>query len=469
MGAGGSYHQQRRGDDETAAPPMRVPVAELARWLGLEPSVIEATAASRRPPVRRQGDENVIDLRDLTDGVPPDPDPVPANLRALLDLSLQVAAGASPESLCRAAVGPIGKALRARSAAVFLESDYGRLDQTAATVPEEADGPKGMAAWVAAHGEPLLLPDPRRACTQGAPPDDPRDALAVPLRLDGRPVGVLVATGPRDSLPFTNADLALATVAATQLAQAVERARLLTAHPYRRQLEAYARDLRETYAAEKARAEQLAEALAELQRTYLATVRGFAVSVEAKDEYTGGHIVRVTRYGLMMMRRLSPQHALDLQYEYGFLLHDIGKLAVPDAVLTKNGPLTDEEWELMRRHPETGRRILAGIPFLAEAKEIVYAHHERWDGKGYPRGLAGDEIPLGARVFPVADSFDAMTSDRPYRAAMPPAEAMAELLRGSGTQFWPAAVEAFHSFPPDEIEAARTRPHEWDPSDRGRD
>lgn len=233
------------------------------------------------------------------------------------------------------------------------------------------------------------------------------------------------------------------------------RAGLSEVQRVQQQLEAYARDVRESYAAEKERSEQLAAAYEELKRTYLATVHGLAVAVEAKDESTAGHIVRVTKYGLMLLRMLAPDLPEDPQFEYGFLLHDIGKLGVPDAILRKRGPLTEEEWQLMRLHSETGRRIIGEIPFLAGATEIVYAHHERWDGKGYPRGLKGEEIPLGARVFPVADSFDAMTSDRPYRRAMSMDAAIDELRRGRGTQFWTEAVDAFLSIPLDQIEVVR--------------
>ncbi|HEV8063182.1 MAG TPA: HD domain-containing phosphohydrolase, partial [Acidimicrobiales bacterium] len=139
-------------------------------------------------------------------------------------------------------------------------------------------------------------------------------------------------------------------------------------------------------------------------------------------------------------------------FEYGFLLHDIGKLTVPDIVLNKPGALTDEEWLEMRHHPVSGNSILEGIPFLAGAREIVFAHHEWYNGDGYPRHLAGEDIPLGARIFPVCDAFDAMMSDRPYRKALPLAKAIREIERGSGSQFWPVAVEAFLSLPPDALE-----------------
>src|SRR5207244_1994461 len=161
---------------------------------------------------------------------------------------------------------------------------------------------------------------------------------------------------------------------------------------------------------------------------------------EAKDEYTGGHINRVHHLGLLLARNVVPREAESPQMAYGFLLHDIGKLTVPDAILNKAGALTDEEWELMRRHPEEGVRILAPIPFLGRAIDVVRHHHERWDGCGYPGGLAGEEIPIWARIFAVVDSIDAMTSDRPYRDGLPLEVAVKELKKGAGTQFDPVCV-----------------------------
>ena len=237
-----------------------------------------------------------------------------------------------------------------------------------------------------------------------------------------------------------------------------------------RQLEAYALDIRSTYQAERERANQLEVALDELETTYLSTVKGFAVAVEAKDAYTAGHIARVTNFGLKIMEVIAPHEASDPQYEYGFLLHDIGKLVVPDAVLGKKGSLSEDEWRVMRLHSETGYRILEGIPFLKGAREIVYAHHERWDGTGYPRGLKALEIPLGALVFPLADTFDAMTSDRPYRKGTTTEHALQEIEAFSGSQFWPEAVRAFLSVRREELEAIRKGPSTWHPrKDPGED
>ena len=180
-----------------------------------------------------------------------------------------------------------------------------------------------------------------------------------------------------------------------------------------------------------------------LALSYGVTVEALATAIEAKDHCTGGHIERVRRLGLLLASTIVPHEAKDPQMAYGFLLHDIGKLAVPDAILRAPGRLSDEEWALMRRHPEEGVRMLADIPFLDRALDIVRDHHERWDGGGYPEGLRGEEIPLWARIFSVVDALDAMTAERPYRPARSFAEALAEIERHAGTQFDPAVVDAF--------------------------
>ncbi len=142
-----------------------------------------------------------------------------------------------------------------------------------------------------------------------------------------------------------------------------------------------------------------------------------------------------------MAARVDPQLATRPEVAYGFFLHDIGKVGIPESVLCKPGPLTDDEWTIMRAHPAIGAQIVEPIRFLQGAVEIVFTHHERWDGAGYPTGLVGEQIPLAARVFAVADSFDAMTSDRPYRSALSFDQALEEIRRGAGTQFDPTVVE----------------------------
>jgi putative nucleotidyltransferase with HDIG domain len=182
-----------------------------------------------------------------------------------------------------------------------------------------------------------------------------------------------------------------------------------------------------------------------LRESYHGTLEALVNALDARDRETKGHSSRVTHYTLEVARRMgiregSPEW-LDIQR--GALLHDVGKIGVSDNILHKPGSLTDEEWEHMRRHPAIGYSMLKEVTFLSRASEIVYTHHERYDGKGYPRGLKGQEIPLGARIFAVADSFDAMTSDRPYRKAMSWQEARDEIARNSGTQFDPQVVKLF--------------------------
>lgn len=183
----------------------------------------------------------------------------------------------------------------------------------------------------------------------------------------------------------------------------------------------------------------------ELRETYNGTLEAFVTALDARDQETKGHSVRVARYMLNIAEAfgVKPGSQEWIDMERGALLHDVGKIGIRDSILLKPSKLDEDEWEQMRRHPEIGYNMLKEVKFLAGAAEIVLAHHERWDGKGYPRGLREDEIPLGSRIFSVVDTFDSMTSDRPYRKAMSTIEALNEILRCSGTQFDPRVVEAF--------------------------
>jgi putative nucleotidyltransferase with HDIG domain len=191
----------------------------------------------------------------------------------------------------------------------------------------------------------------------------------------------------------------------------------------------------------------LAAALAETERTYDTTLQALSNALDVRDSETEGHSRRVVEYMELIIAQLpvAPAHLATLRR--GALLHDIGKIGVPDNVLRKPAALSEAEWVVMRRHPEHGARIISRIPFLQDVSRIVRHHHERWDGKGYPDGIAGEAIPLGARIFAVADSFDAMTSDRPYRRAMSVKDARVEVARCRGTQFDPTVVDAFVAVP----------------------
>ena len=197
----------------------------------------------------------------------------------------------------------------------------------------------------------------------------------------------------------------------------------------------------------------LAAALAETERTYDTTLQALSNALDVRDSETEGHSRRVVEYMELVVRELDVPTSQLATLRRGALLHDIGKIGVPDNVLRKPAALSEAEWTLMKRHPEHGARIISRIPFLEDVSRIVRHHHERWDGTGYPDRLAGEAIPLGARIFAVADSFDAMTSDRPYRRAMSVEAARGEVARCRGTQFDPLVVDAFLSIAPEQLEA----------------
>lgn len=199
----------------------------------------------------------------------------------------------------------------------------------------------------------------------------------------------------------------------------------------------------------------LHEQLAATQEAYSATVRALVNAIKARDAYTGGHASRVAAYALAIAEAAGVRLAEEPEIEFGFLLHDVGKVAIPDAILFKPGPLTHEEELLMRRHTVIGFDIVKDIAFLGDARAVVRSHHERWDGRGYPDGLAGEDIPMPARIFAVADALDALTTDRPYRPGRGLAESRAKISASAGTQFDPAAVEALARVPDERLAAIR--------------
>lgn len=182
---------------------------------------------------------------------------------------------------------------------------------------------------------------------------------------------------------------------------------------------------------------------------------GMINALDYRDMETQWHSRRVSRYAARLAEELGLDEQQLHDVRMGALLHDIGKIGVRDSVLLKPGPLTPEEWEEMKEHPAIGYRLLRGIQYLEKAAEVVLQHQERWDGRGYPAGLRGEEIHIGARIFSVVDTLDAILSDRPYRAGRPYAVALAEIRRCAGTQFDPAIVEVFGSIPEAEWERIR--------------
>jgi len=196
-----------------------------------------------------------------------------------------------------------------------------------------------------------------------------------------------------------------------------------------------------------ARTEQLRQTMVDLERSYDITLEALGDALDLKDAETEGHSKRVTAFTIAIARAMGLSSDRIRVIARGAFLHDIGKMAIPDAILRKPGALTEEEKAVMREHCYRGYQMLKKIPFLTEAAEIVYAHQECFDGSGYPRGLKGEEIPMGARIFSIADTLDAITSDRPYRAAQSISAARGEIQRWGGRQFDPQVVKVFLTMP----------------------
>ena len=237
--------------------------------------------------------------------------------------------------------------------------------------------------------------------------------------------------------------------------KALEKRRLvLENREYQRNLESKVAERTVELVLKRREIEELYE---KLQISYETTLEALAAALDTRDTETQGHSMRVSEYTTVIARRLGVKDPELTEIRRGALLHDVGKIGIPDAVLRKPGKLSAEEWVEMRKHPEIGYRILSGIKFLEKSLPVVIAHQERYDGSGYPRGLKGREIPLGARIFAVVDTLDAMTSDRPYRKALSYEVARDEIVRNAGIQFDPKVVELFLSIPPEEWKAVHRR------------
>lgn len=200
--------------------------------------------------------------------------------------------------------------------------------------------------------------------------------------------------------------------------------------------------------------------LKDLSELFYKTLKSISCALDAKDAYTNGHSLRVTLYSLMLAKELNLDNRTMESIETAGLLHDIGKIGIPQSVLCKNGKLTDEEFTIMKSHPEKGEKIIMNIEKLKIVSNWLKSHHERWDGRGYPQGLAGEDIPLSARIIAIADTYDAMTSTRPYRKALSHEIAIAEIQKCAGSQFDPKLAEKFISIQ-DEINNARQNVEEY--------
>ncbi len=354
-------------------------------------------------------------------------------LRALLEVSLELGATFDRDQLLHLILARMRQLVRAEAATIFeLDETSGELVVSAATsIPAEKLGQirvppgRGIAGWVARHGETVLVTDVRndpRFYPQVEEQTDlvTRSILCSPLvvqeQVPGeervfrrRIVGVVQVLNKKEPGSFTSTDLEILEGLAGQAAVAIERNRL-----YR-----------------------------QISDMFTSAVMTLTEAMEAKDPYTEGHTRRVTTTSVAIARELGLGEAEVARIRTAALLHDIGKIGMPDAILNKMGRVTEEEMEIIRRHPLDGERILRPLHHLREAIRGIAEHHERYDGTGYPQGLRGEEISLDGRIIAVADTFDAITSTRSYRRAMSPERAIAELQKNAGRQFDPQVVEAF--------------------------
>jgi response regulator RpfG family c-di-GMP phosphodiesterase len=273
---------------------------------------------------------------------------------------------------------------------------------------------------VAETGQPVLTTnaqeDPRFTGQLSIAAHHLRSILCVPLKLKNDLIGVVYVDNRAHAGIFQEHDLVLISAFADQAAVAIDSARLF---------------------------EELQESHLELEKAYQATLEGWVRALDMKDKETEGHTERVTVLTHRLARFMGVEQIALVHITRGALLHDIGKMAIPDSILLKPGQLTDEERAVIQKHPVYAYEMLSPIEFLVPAIDIPYCHHEKWDGSGYPRGLHGKEIPFAARIFPIIDVWDALTSNRPYRKALPHDEVRRMIRADSGRHFDPRVVEAF--------------------------
>lgn len=355
-----------------------------------------------------------------------------ARMRALLDVGVELSATLDRDRLLRLILNQVCTLLSAEAASIFeVDEATGELVLSTSTMPPGGQLPalrvppgEGIAGWAAQHGETVLVPDVSRdtrfyAQTGEAVGFVTRSILCTPLavqeQLPGqevfrrRVIGVAQALNKRHDQPFTREDIEIFEGLARQAAMAIERTRL-----YR-----------------------------DVNDMFVDMIKALTEAIEAKDPYTRGHTGRVTDVSVIIAREMGLPQDEVFKISLSALLHDIGKIGMPDAILLKPARVTDAELQVIREHPERGERILRPLRHLHEIIAGVVEHHERYDGTGYPRQLAGEAISLAGRIIAVADTFDAMTSDRPYRQGLPAEIVLAEIRHQAGRQFDPQPVSAF--------------------------
>lgn len=340
----------------------------------------------------------------------------------LYQLSQAVSASVDEQEVLRLTAESILRELSADAAALFVSTDGSLVSREQLGPDSEIEELKRMASEVVRRGESILLPDDSGLLDGfgNGSGNRAKTALGVPLRGRGEVIGAVTAIRTRGPKPFSRGNLRTVEILSGNAAAAIENAR---------------------------QTRQVIRGRAGLVEANAATIGALIAALDAREHETQVHSIRVTEYALRLAEEVDyPIQGL-VELKFGAMLHDIGKIGVPDHILLKPGPLTEEEWHEMKRHPMIGYQILRDIKFLENAAKIVLYHQERFDGTGYPFRLKGAEIPLGARLFAVIDTFDSMTNDRPYRKALSYDAVVEELERFRGTQFDPAIVDAFKRVP----------------------
>ncbi len=355
-------------------------------------------------------------------------------LTALVDVGHMINSSLGLKAVLEGVMDALISLMRAESGFLMLKNGGGELTTQVARGMDRAALDTELIAVsrtivqrVMASGEPVLTTnaqeDPRFDTEASVITLQLRSILCAPLKLKNDIIGVIYVDNRVHTGIFHKGDLDLLTAFADQAAIAIHNARLFEG-------------LQEAN-------QDLEAANEELQTAYDATLKGWVRALDLRDKETKGHTQRVTTLTRILARKLGFEGESLAHITRGALLHDIGKMGIPDSILLKPGALTPEERERINQHPVLAYEMLNPIEFLRPAIDIPYCHHEKWDGTGYPRGLKGTQIPLMARIFSIIDVWDALVSDRPYRKAMPPARVQDYLRQHSGTDFDPRIVKVF--------------------------
>lgn len=415
VAAGNAHLTDAHAIESGAADVLRRPIAPADVGERIRKAVARARAGGVQQQAGLQFDRNLVDQRVRSAILRQE-----LKIQSLFELSKNVVGSVDLDELYHGfvlnAMGQVGL-----SSGVLYHLDSTHPERPLAVVARGfstrdarnlLDFTGGLGSHLLRAPQPLLLEDdmfPDGLVGQVAALRSAGFALACPMVAKGVPVGVALFGVKVTRQPFTADDLVMLTAVCNFAGPALEGARLYS----------------------------------ELQETYYSTVRAFVWSLEAKDPYTRGHSQRVSDYARALGEAIGmSRRDLDMLV-FGGVLHDIGKIGVPEGILNKPGPLTPAEWNVVRSHPEMGARIVSNIEYLEPAVGAILQHHERIDGRGYPYGLVGTDIELGARVVTVVDSFDAMTTDRPYRKAMDVGKAIKLLRNAAGRQFDPQIVVRF--------------------------